>query len=118
VLVEGSRVHAAGQHTIKLEGARINRTRDDVVHCDQANAHPRGHDNCAALLRRTFRQRVEQTFGLSEDQCAFDVRLYGHNEFLGNIDPARSAPREVRVMLWSTYRAKPPLWLSQRSPIR
>ena len=46
-----------------------------------------------------LRQRVEQTIGLSDDKYAVDLRLYGHNAMLGDLNPASGPPREVGVML-------------------
>ncbi|MFD5855711.1 acyclic terpene utilization AtuA family protein [Streptomyces chartreusis] len=99
VRVEGSRFHVADQHTIKLEGARITGyetmsfTGIRDPHILSAIA------DWAALLRTMIKQRVEQTIGLTDDQYAFDVRLYGYNAVLGDLDPAEGAPREVGVML-------------------
>ncbi|GAP47550.1 acyclic terpene utilization AtuA family protein [Streptomyces azureus] len=99
VRVEGSRFHVADQHTIKLEGARItgyetlsfSAVRDPHI---LANIEDWAH-----LLRVMLTQRVEQTLGLSEDKYSFDVRLYGYNAVLKDLDPGHDAPREVGVML-------------------
>jgi hypothetical protein len=99
VRVEGSRFHVADQHTIKLEGARItgyetmsfSAIRDPLVLADI--------DEWASLMRAVITQRVSQTLGLADDEYAFDLRLYGHNAVLGELEPESGPPREVGVML-------------------
>ncbi|KOV74771.1 hypothetical protein ADL00_00110 [Streptomyces sp. AS58] len=99
VRVEGSQFHVAEQHSIKLEGARIagyetmsfTAIRDPHILADI--------EAWADLLSTVIKQRVEQTIGLSQDKYAFDVRLYGYNAVLGDLEPAQGAPREVGVML-------------------
>lgn len=99
VRVEGSKFHVADQHTIKLEGTRItgyetmsfSAIRDPLVLADI--------DEWAALMRAVITQRVRQTLGLADDEYAFDLRLYGHNAVLGELEPETGPPREVGVML-------------------
>jgi hypothetical protein len=99
VRVEGSRFHLAGQYTIKLEGARITgyetmsftAIRDPLVLADL--------DAWADLMRTVITSRVGQTLGLADDEYAFDLRLYGHNAVLGDLEPESGPPREVGVML-------------------
>ncbi|MFD0309474.1 acyclic terpene utilization AtuA family protein [Streptomyces sp. NPDC127119] len=99
VRVEGSRFEPAEQHTIKLEGARVTGyetvsftgIRDPYI---VANI-----DRWAALLRVILTERVSQTLGLTGDDYGLDIRLYGHNAILEDIDPDSGPPREVGVML-------------------
>ncbi|CAM3353726.1 acyclic terpene utilization AtuA family protein [Kibdelosporangium persicum] len=99
VRVEGSKFHVADQYTIKLEGARItgyetmsfSAVRDPVVLADI--------DAWADLMRTMIKQRVAETVGLADDEYAFDLRLYGHNAVLGDLEPESGPPREVGVML-------------------
>ncbi|MFJ8148690.1 acyclic terpene utilization AtuA family protein [Streptomyces sp. NPDC096048] len=99
VRVEGSQFHVADQHTIKLEGARIT-GYETMSFTAIRDPHILANiDGWAELMRTMIRQRVEQTIGLSEDKYAFDLRLYGHNAILGDLDPAVGPPREVGVML-------------------
>jgi hypothetical protein len=44
-------------------------------------------------------RRVTQTLGLARDDYAFDLRLYGHDAVLGELEPESGPPREVGVML-------------------
>lgn len=99
VRVEGSLFHTADQHTIKLEGARVTgyetmsftAVRDPIILADV--------DAWADLMRTVIRLRVGQTLGLADDEYAFDLRLYGHNGVLDEIEPETGPPREVGVML-------------------
>jgi hypothetical protein len=99
VRVEGSRFELAGQHTIKLEGARTTGyetvsfvgIRDPHIVADI--------ETWARLLRTVLTERVEQTLDLTPNEYAFDIRLYGHNAILEDLDPDHMAAREVGVML-------------------
>jgi len=99
VRVEGSRFHHAEQHTIKLEGARITGyetmlfagVRDPLILADI--------EGWADALLTYVRGSVAGTLGLGADDYAIDVRLYGHNAVLDDLEPDRSPPREVGVML-------------------
>lgn len=99
VRVTGSEFHRAAQHTIKLEGARItgyetmsfSAIRDPLVLAEI--------DTWAELMRTLITQRVGQTLGLADGEYAFDLRLYGHNAVLGELEPETGPPREVGVML-------------------
>jgi hypothetical protein len=99
VRVEGSRFHAAGQYTVKLEGARMtgyetvsfSAIRDPRILADV--------DAWAELMRGMITQRVRQTLELADGEYAFDLRLYGHNAVLGDLEPEAGPPREVGVML-------------------
>ncbi|WP_205473061.1 acyclic terpene utilization AtuA family protein [Nocardioides sp. SYSU D00038] len=99
VRVEGSRFQVADQHTIKLEGARITGyetvsftgIRDPLILKDI--------DAWAELMGTVIRDRVAQILGLAQDEYAFDLRLYGHNAVLGDLEPESGPPREVGAML-------------------
>ena len=99
VRVEGSRFEPAGQHTIKLEGARITGYETmsfTAIRDPQILAQI---TTWAALLRRMITEWVTETLRLGPDDYAFDIRLYGYDAILGEIDPATGPPREVGVML-------------------
>ncbi|WP_422770503.1 acyclic terpene utilization AtuA family protein [Plantactinospora sp. WMMC1484] len=99
VRVEGSRFHIADQHTVKLEGARIA-GYETMSFTAVRDPHVLGQiEDWAALLRTMIVKRVSQTLGLGPDEYAFDIRLYGYDAVLGNLEPARTPPREVGVML-------------------
>ncbi|XRQ08927.1 acyclic terpene utilization AtuA family protein [Actinomadura welshii] len=99
VRVERSRFEPAGQHTIKLEGARV--TGYETMSFT-AIRDPRilGRiDEWVALLHEVLAGRVKQTLGLDPSGYGLDVRPYGYNAVLGSIDPDAGPPREVGVML-------------------
>lgn len=99
VRVEGSRFEPAAQHTIKLEGARVT-GYETVSFTGIRDPYITAHiDRWAALLRTLVTDRVRQTLGLSDDDYALDIRLYGHNAILEAGDPDTTPPREVGVML-------------------
>jgi len=99
VRVEGSRFEPAEQHTIKLEGARTCGF-ETVSFVGIRDPHIVANiETWAALLRTVLTDRITQTLGLTSGDYAFDVRLYGHNAILGNLDPDPRPAREVGVML-------------------
>lgn len=99
VRVEGSQFHVAEQHTIKLEGARITGyetmsftgIRDPLILSDI--------EAWADFMHEVLAMRVGQTLALAEDEYAYDLRLYGYDAVLGELDPSSAPPREVGVML-------------------
>ncbi len=99
VRVEGSRFEFAQQHTIKLEGAALTGygtmsfvgIRDPHVLASV--------DEWASLLRKILADRVHSVLGLAEDAWDADLRLYGHNAILDELETATAPPREVGVML-------------------
>jgi hypothetical protein len=99
VRVEGSRFEPAAQHTIKLEGAAVTGyqtvsfagIRDPLILARI--------DEWAALLRSTLTERVAAVFDLAAHCWDADVRLYGHNAILGDLEPVPATPKEVGVML-------------------
>lgn len=99
VRVEGSQFHEAEQHTIKLEGARI--TGYETVSFSAARDPLLVDDieGWADLFRAYVAQRVSMTLGLSPDEYAFDVRLYGHSGILDELELHDRAVREVGIML-------------------
>ncbi|MCO6000116.1 acyclic terpene utilization AtuA family protein [Actinoallomurus rhizosphaericola] len=99
VRVEGSRFEPAEQYTVKLEGAVITGyetvsfvgIRDpQVLRCI---------DEWAGLLRKLLAERVARVLGLGPDEWGADIRLYGYNAILGELDPVPATPQEVGVML-------------------
>jgi hypothetical protein len=99
VRVEGSRFDVAAQHTIKLEGARIT-GYETMSFTAIRDPHILSQiTTWAALLRRMITEWVTETLRLAPDEYAFDIRLYGHDAILEDLDPATTPPREVGVML-------------------
>jgi hypothetical protein len=99
VRVEGSRFEPAGQYTVKLEGAAV--TGYETVSFTGIR-DPRilvSLDEWAQLLQKTLAERVADVLGLAADSWTADLRLYGYNAILGDLDPAPLTPREAGVML-------------------
>ncbi|USX54725.1 acyclic terpene utilization AtuA family protein [Lentzea sp. HUAS12] len=99
VRVEGSLFHLADQHTVKLEGARITgyetmsftAIRDEHI---LANI-----EAWTKLFDKIFTERVAQTLGLDGSEYTYDLRRYGYDAVLGDLEPASRPPREIGVML-------------------
>jgi hypothetical protein len=99
VRVEGSRFEPAEQYTIKLEGAAVTGyetvsfvgIRDPLI--------LRSIEEWADLLLKTLTERVQSVLQVLPDEWDADLRLYGHNAVLGQLEPSRTVPHEVGVML-------------------
>ncbi|MBM2614047.1 acyclic terpene utilization AtuA family protein [Actinoplanes sp. LDG1-06] len=99
VRVEGSRFEPAAQHTIKLEGSRIT-GYETMSFTAIRDPHILGQiDTWAALMRKMIGEWVSRTLGLGDGDYEIDLRLYGYNAILDEIEPDRSPPREVGAML-------------------
>ncbi|MCO8275172.1 DUF1446 domain-containing protein [Actinoplanes sp. TRM 88003] len=99
VRVEGSRFEPAEQHTIKLEGARVT-GYETMSFTAIRDPHILGQiDTWAALLRKMIGEWVTRALGLGDGDYEFDLRLYGYDAILDGIEPDRSPPKEVGVML-------------------
>ncbi|MEU7059932.1 hypothetical protein [Streptomyces sp. NPDC046197] len=53
----------------------------------------------ARLLRRMLTDRVQGVLGLTEDEWDANLRLYGHNAVLDDLETSSALPREVGAML-------------------
>jgi hypothetical protein len=99
VRVADSVFEPAEQHTIKLEGARVS-GYETMSFTGIRDPHILANiEDWAALLDKVLTDRVHQTLGLSDGDYEFDIRLYGHNAILSDLDPATGPAREVGVML-------------------
>jgi hypothetical protein len=99
VRVEGSRFEPAAQYTVKLEGAAV--TGYETVSFTGIR-DPRilaSIDEWAQFLRTMLTERVEHVLGLPPGSWAADLRLYGYNAILGDLEPTPATPREVGAML-------------------
>ncbi|MFD9701671.1 acyclic terpene utilization AtuA family protein [Lentzea sp. NPDC059081] len=99
VRVEGSRFHVADQYTIKLEGARISGYETVSFSAIRDPLLLGQIDSWAGFLREMIVSRVRQTLELDPSEYDFDVRLYGHNAVLDELEPDSAPPKEVGVML-------------------
>jgi hypothetical protein len=99
VRVEGSRFERAAQYTIKLEGAAV--TGYETVSFVGIR-DPRilaSLEDWAGYLEKVLTERVAVVLGLDPSAWQADLRLYGYNAILGDLEPAPTPPREVGVML-------------------
>lgn len=107
VRVEGSRFEPAQQYTVKLEGAAV--TGYETVSFTGIR-DPRilaSIDEWAELLRKMLAERVHTVLGLLAADWDADLRLYGHNAILGELEPGTASPREVGAMLLVSARDQP-----------
>lgn len=102
VRVEGSRFELADQYTVKLEGSAVTGYATMLFSGIREPRILSAIDEWAALLHKTLAERVEGVLGLASGSWTADVRLYGHNAILGELEPAHGTPREVGVMLLVT----------------
>ncbi len=99
VRVEGSRFEPAAQYTVKLEGAAVTGyetmsfagIRDPLI--------LRSIDVWAEFFTKTLTERVASVLELPTGSWDVDLRLYGYNAILGELDQAPATPQEVGVML-------------------
>jgi hypothetical protein len=99
VRVEGSRFEPAAQYTVKLEGAAVT-GYETVSFVGIRDPLILGSiDEWADLLVKTLTERVQSVLNLGPDGWDADLRLYGHNAVLGELEPIQQTPREVGAML-------------------
>lgn len=99
VRVTGSRFEPAGQYTVKLEGAAVT-GYETVSFVGIRDPEILGSiQEWAELLRKILTERVRSVLAPEPGSWGLDVRLYGHNAVLGELEPSHGAPREVGVML-------------------
>jgi hypothetical protein len=99
VRVEGSRFEPAGQYTVKLEGAAITGYETVSFTGIRDPQILRSIDEWAEFLTKTLTERVETVLELDAGSWAADLRLYGYNAILGELEQAPATPAEVGVML-------------------
>src|SRR5258708_9974355 len=97
--VEGSRFEAAEQYTVKLEGAAITGYETVSFAGIRDPQALRSIDEWAGFFTKTLTERVETVLELEADSWAADLRLYGYNAILGDLDQSPATPAEVEVML-------------------
>jgi len=59
-------------------------------------------DAWVASLHDFLIDGIHRVLGLSDDQYTLELRCYGHNAVLGQLEPDTTAPREVGVVLIAT----------------
>lgn len=99
VRVEGSRFETAPQYTVKLEGAAVAGYQAVSF---VGIRDPRILGSVAEWVDRmgtVLAERVERVLGLPAGSWDADLRLYGYNAILGDLETAPPTPSEVGVML-------------------
>jgi len=99
VRVEGSQFEPADQYTVKLEGAAVSGyetvsftgIRDPLI--------LRSIDEWAELFSKALTERVATVLELAPGSWGADLRLYGYNAILGELETETDIPAEVGVML-------------------
>ncbi|HEV3362162.1 MAG TPA: acyclic terpene utilization AtuA family protein [Pseudonocardiaceae bacterium] len=99
VRVEGSRFEPAEQYTIKLEGsAKAGYETVSLVGIRDQEIL-RELSTWTATLAKVIADRVHTVLDLDRSDYEFDVRCYGDNAILGDLETDRTPPREVGVLL-------------------
>jgi acyclic terpene utilization AtuA family protein len=99
VRVEGSRFEPADQYTVKLEGAAITGYETVSFAGIRDPQILRSIDVWAEFFVKTLTGRVESVLELAAGSWGADLRLYGYNAILGDLEQAPATPAEVGVML-------------------
>ncbi|WP_137845018.1 acyclic terpene utilization AtuA family protein [Microbacterium sp. 2FI] len=96
--VEGSVFEEAVQTTIKLEGAAIG-GYETVSFVGIRDPHITAHmDAWLARFSGELARRAGSHLGLAAGEYDAELRAYGHNAVLGDLEPGGEPPREVGVM--------------------
>jgi hypothetical protein len=99
VRVEGSRFEPASQYTVKLEGAALTGYETVSFTGIRDPQILRSIDVWAEFFTKTLTERVATVLQLAGHSWGADLRLYGYNAILGELEQAPATPHEVGVML-------------------
>jgi hypothetical protein len=99
VRVEGSRFEPADQYTVKLEGAAITGYETVSFTGIRDPQILASIDVWAELFSKTLTERVESVLELAPGAWGADLRLYGYNAILGDLERQPAVPAEVGMML-------------------
>ena len=98
VLVTGSTFEIADRHTVKLEGSAIAGAQTVSIVGLRDPAVLARIDEWTNSLRAFIDDRVPALFDLSADDYTFELRAYGYDAVLGDIEPSQQPPREVGIV--------------------
>jgi len=105
--VEGSVFEEAEQATIKLEGAAIG-GYETVSLVGIRDPHVLAHmDAWLERFEGELARRVQKHLGLGQGQYDAELRAYGYNAVLGDLEPGGEPPREVGVLFRSRAADQP-----------
>jgi hypothetical protein len=99
VRVEGSRFEPAGQYTVKLEGAAVTGYETVSFTGIRDPRILRSIDVWAEFFDKMLTEQVESVLELAPGSWGADLRLYGYNAILGELERSPATPAEVGVML-------------------
>jgi hypothetical protein len=99
VRVEGSRFKPASPTTIKLEGSAISGYETISMVGIRDPSILRSIDTWAGGLEEVLQNSVQRPLGLDSDDYMLDLRIFGSDGILGQLEPASDPPREVSVLL-------------------
>ena len=99
VRVEGSRFESADQYTVKLEGAAVSGYETVSFTGIRDPQILRSIDEWAEFFTKALTARVETVLELAPGSWGADLRLYGYNAILGELETHPATPAEVGVML-------------------
>jgi len=99
VRVEGSRFEPADQYTVKLEGAAVTGYETVSFAGIRDPQILASIDVWAEFFDKTLAERVAGVLDLPADSWGADLRLYGYNAILGELERQPATPAEVGVML-------------------
>jgi hypothetical protein len=101
VRVSGSRFEAEAL-TMKLEGAALAGYRTIAIAGIRDPEILANLDTWTENLRGFLGDGIQRVLGLDDEQYTVELRCYGDNAVLGELEPDRAAPREVGVVLIAT----------------
>jgi Acyclic terpene utilisation family protein AtuA len=99
VRVEGSWFEAAEPHTMKLEGAAVAGYRTISLAGIRDPEVLARIDTWTATLQGFLVDGIDRVLGLGPDTYRLELRCYGWNAVLGDLDPDHGPAREVGVLL-------------------
>ena len=99
VRVEGSRFEPADQYTVKLEGAAVSGYETMSFTGIRDPQILRSIDEWAEFFTKALTGRVETVLELASASWGADLRLYGYNAILGELETEPATPAERAVVL-------------------
>ncbi|MFE2941864.1 acyclic terpene utilization AtuA family protein [Streptomyces sp. NPDC059255] len=102
VRVEGSRFELVEQHTAKLEGSAVQGAQTMSIVGLRDDEVLGRIDEWVDSLNAFLHEHIPDALGLTADEYDIQLRPYGWNAVLGELDPSTAAPREVGVVMIAT----------------
>jgi Acyclic terpene utilisation family protein AtuA len=99
VRVEGSRFETADQVTIKLEGSAVSGYETVSIVAIRDPSVVEAITTWSNGVHMILVAQVERLLGLEEDQYMVDIRRFGADGVLGDLERDQTPPREIAVAL-------------------